>query len=570
MDLQLVITLTERMAVIAVVAYIFTRTRLFRSLLQGSMSLRQRLYLALFFGLLSISGTYLGVPINGAIANSRVIGAGIAGLLGGPMVGLMAGLMGGIHRYFVGGFTAFACGLSTTLEGLAAGLIRHFLKTHRVGWPLAFATGIVTEAMQMGIIIAVARPLEAAIDLVSIIGWPMIIVNSVGMAIFMLMVESVVSGEEKISAFQTNKVLSIARQTMPYLREGLNKKSATQAARIILQNMKIAAVSITDSHRVLVHMGKGRDHHLPGTKLPVGKIRQVIQEGKTLVAKSKSEVGCSTPTCPLSSSVVVPLRCRDRIIGALMLYQDQEESITPVDIEFVSGMAQLFSTHLELAELERQAQLATEARLKGLQAQINPHFLFNSLNTIVSFCRTDVEMARKLIVKLADFLRHNLYQGNQFVTLDQEMEHVNAYLELERARAGERLEIREEIDPELLEVRLPSLIIQPLVENAVKHGILPNPGGGTVTIRARTAGREARISVHDTGQGIPVDRLKTLLSQPRMWGKRRKGGIGLVNVNERLVSIYGPEYCLRIETNPGSGTTVHLVIPMDGKEVVAS
>lgn len=559
-NMKLLIDLLERLSIIAILAYFFSRFKPFRHVLLRSGSVREKTVLAVLFGLLAVAGTYTGIPVQGALANSRVVGAAVAGLLGGPWVGLAAGLMGGLHRYALGGFTALACGVSTTAEGLFAGLVNRAARGKTTNWLVGFWTGFAAESLQMLIILAVARPFNQAWELVQVIGVPMIVANSLGVGVFMATVRALKLREDRIGALQTQKVLDIANQTLPHLRKGLDFDSAAAAARIIYEATDADAVALTDRGRILAHVGVGSDHHRPGEPILTEATKQVLSEGKIVVAETRGEIGCKSARCQLGSAIVVPLRCREEIIGALKFYRIQENAITSLEQEFITGIAQLFATQFELAALQRQAELVTRAELKALRAQINPHFLFNALNTIVSYVRTEPETARRLLIYLGDFFRRNLHQAGDFVTLAEELNHVKAYLAIEQARFGEKLQFREEIDPSLSTLELPVLTLQPLVENAVKHGLLPKQTGGTVSIRVAKVKRGVRITVHDDGVGIPPDRIVRLLA-PDSSGTDWTTGVGLSNVHERLKSIYGQSAGLRMESEDGRGTTVEFVIP---------
>lgn len=556
--LPLLLELTLRMCVIATSAFIFSRIPVFRRALSKMASGRDKILLTIAFGLFTLAGSYWGIEVQGAIANSRAVGAVVAGLIGGPWVGLGAGAMAGLHRWSLGGFTGFACGLSTTLEGLLGGLVAR--KVQKVDWEIGLATGLLGELLQMAILLIFARPFAASLQLVKMIALPMTLVNGAGVAIFITMLESLTAEENRISAAQTQKVLEIARLSLPHLKQGLNEASASATARLIMKLTDIDAVAITDGSKILAFEGVGSDHHQPGTPLRTKATARVLRQGMVEVAQTKATIGCSEENCLLQSGVVVPLLCQNRVIGSLKLYRAQAGGITPVDIEVASGLSQLFSTQLELAEASRRAELAAEAELTALQAQINPHFLFNAINTIVSFCRTKPSTARTLLLDLAAYFRRNLVGAGDFCTLKEELEHVGAYMALEQARFGSKLKLLREVPAEFLQVKLPRLTLEPLVENAVKHGIVPKPAGGEVCISASLKGGNLHLQVRDTGIGMTSETLEEV----------RRGtistGIGLSNVSERLKNIYGPDCILTIDSIYGEGTSVSFAVPLEVEE----
>lgn len=394
--------LALNISLIVTLAYLMTRTKLFRRMLRGKANTQEKFFLVLLFGCLGIAGTYTGVEIKGALANSRVIGVAVGGLLGGPLVGMAAGLLAGGHRALLGGFTAVACGIATVIEGTLAGYVgRKF--TGKLTWKRSLLVGMGIEVVQMLIILLLARPFAASWDLVKDIGLPMIIMNGIGISIFVTIIQGSFEEEDRIGAVQAQKALYIANLTLPILRLGLNKETASRVAQIIYEQTDMAAVAFTDREQILAHVGKGSDHHAPGHAIQTLATHQALDSGELKLAATQLEIGCSEPNCPLFSALVVPLHFQQSIVGTLKIYREQARGISPVDWEFGAGLGMLFSTQLELATLEARARLVSRAELKALQAQVNPHFLFNALNTVVSFCRTDPEKARHLLLQLGIF-----------------------------------------------------------------------------------------------------------------------------------------------------------------------
>lgn len=563
--------LAQATAVMATLAYLAMRLRVFRRLVALDVRPGDKVLFALAFGGLAILGTYLGIPVQGAIANSRVVGAAVAGLLGGPWVGLAAGAIGGAHRYALGGFTAFACGLSTSVEGVLAGLLHRRYPTRRLDWRLGLVAGLALETLQMGIVLLIARPFAEAWALVRVVSLPMILTNSAAIAIFLSMVKSVMAEEERVGTSVTQFVLGLANRIVPIFREGLTPESAHQAAGVILVATGADAVAITDRERILAHVGAGDDHHRSGDPVHTQATRRALETGEAVVAGNRDDLGCNSPECPLRSGVVVPLVARGKVLGTLKFYQAGEREVTPLHRELIAGMGQLLATHFELAELERLAALGARAELRALQAQVHPHFIFNTLNTIASLVRTDPAEARRLIIHLGDFLRRNLRRGEELVALEEELAHVDDYLAIQQARVSGRLQVLKEIDPGLAGLSLPYLTLQPLVENALKHGLFPKKGKGRVVIRVRRVGAEAEVSVQDDGVGMEMGpggwRACAPPRRGRPGGCRKAGaGIGLATVGERLRLHFGEGASLFIESAPGRGCRVsfRLPLPADG------
>jgi len=357
--------------------------------------------------------------------------------------------------------------------------------------------------------------------------------------------------------------LRIANETLPYLRRGLNEETALKTAEIIHKISDMSAVAITDREKVLAYIGAGAGHHKPGGPILTNATKQVIAAGELMVVNDKKGLNCPVGDCPLQAAVIAPLKCKGEVAGTVKLYQTSQGEPAPEMVKLAVGIAQLLSLQMELAELDHQTQLVTKAELEALHAQINPHFLFNTLNTIITYIRTNPETARRLLIRLASFFRHALKKHGHFVTLKEEIEYVNTYLVLEKARFREKLHIQKDIDNGLLDYQVPVLTLQPLVENAVKHGIQPKMGRGTIHISARLVKGEMSLVVKDDGVGIGRDKLSKVL-QP---GFGSGNGVGLSNVHERLKGFFGENYGLRIESMVNGGTSVFIRVPLIRKRV---
>lgn len=552
MQISLLVELLERMSVMATLAFVLSHTTAFRRLVDYEARHRERLLLTVIFGFIGIVGTYAGIPVNDALANSRVVGVMAAGLIGGPLMGGVAGLIAGGHRYLLGGFTAFSCALANVCEGVLAGIFYRYYPARPIPWWVALAAGVIGESMQMIIILATARPYEQALLLVNEIGIPMIVVNSIGLSLFMVIIKTAKDAQESVGAEKSRKALDIATKTLPFLRKGLTSDSAYETARIIYASGGYDAVAVTDSEHVLAFIGAEAQHHKPGKSSLTKATRYVLESGQMFIAQSSAEIGCYCERCRLSSTVVVPLKQAGRVIGTLKLYYTRGNMVGDADIVFAAGVAHLFSTQLELTEIDRQAKLAARAELKALQAQINPHFLFNTLNTITSLIRTKPDLARELLIKLGAMFRFSLHKTGNNIPIGEELAQVEAYLTIEQARYGEKLHIREVVQETAMQYRIPSLTIQPLVENAIKHGLQPKEDGGEIILKVMEETDSVLITVSDNGVGMDLTKNHPL-SRPQ--GE----SIGLINVHERLCGQYGEG--LHIASQPGLGTKVTIRLP---------
>jgi two-component system, LytTR family, sensor histidine kinase LytS len=359
-------------------------------------------------------------------------------------------------------------------------------------------------------------------------------------------------------AVQSDRVLSITNDTLPHLKTGLSRETASAVAGIVKAGTDALAVAITDKRTVLGFAGAGEDHHVVGKPVLTKATRDALAANETQIVGERAEIGCPVPTCPLAAAIVVPLEQKGEAIGSLKFYYDDSSKLTESRIALAEGLALLLSTQLELSEIEKQRELASTAELKALQAQINPHFLFNTLNTIAMLTRTDPVRARHLLIEFAHFFRQTLEHADDTVPLARELDYIHSYLVFERARFGDKLRIDEEVDPDLEYVVIPAFTVQPLVENAVKHGTKAD-GTLSVGISVTRGGDVATICVQDNGIGIPARDLGHV-TEP---GFGKGIGIGLSNVDQRLRGMFGEQAGLRIESTTGQGTEVRFSVPLE-------
>ncbi len=553
--MDLVLSLLQQMCVYLVLAYMLSKTPIFLPLLNISNRRSHKLSVYVLFSLFCIMGTYFGLQINDAIANTRAMGAVMGGLFGGPVVGFFVGLTGGIHRYTLGGFTDLACAISTTAEGLIGGLLHSYLlrkgKREQLFNPsVVFSITLVAEVIQMAIILVVAKPFDQAYTLVSAISAPMIITNSVGAALFMSILQDRKTIFEEYSATFSRRALNIAERSVGILISGFNTENAEKIARIVYEETNVGAVSITDDEKILAFVGIGDDHHRPETPISSQSTLDAISQNDIIYLDGKEKAyQCSiSPDCKLGSALIIPLRAGDKVIGTIKLYEPKRKLFSTINMSMAEGIAQLLSSQILFGDYQQKRTLLSQAEIKLLQAQVNPHFLFNALNTISAVIRRDPAKARELIQHLSHFFRSNLKQDIDTVTLKEELAHVNAYLTIEKARFTDRLEVNIDIDDALLNRKLPTFTLQPLVENAIKHGISNLLEGGHVHIYSQNvAGGYQLVVEDDAGSYIaPQD---------------DHAGLGMQIVDKRLTNKFGRLSALKIDVEPNKFTRMSFFIP---------
>ncbi len=556
--MEILFRLTQAMSVFVVIAYLYSKSPLFKSLTADSIRTRDRIYLYLVFSSLSILGTFLGVPVQDAIANTRAIGPVLAGIIGGPLLGTAVGFTGGLHRYSLGGFTAFSCGLATMLAGTLGGIVHLSLygknRSEQSFDPkVAFLTALFAEIVEMGIILLVSRPYTNAVALVQVIALPMILSNAVGAALFMSIIRDQKNTVDRIAAVSSAKAFKIAERTLSILARGINGEAAVALAKIIHKETGVGSVAITDKEKILAFIGHGSDHHIPGNPIASPFTKAAISDNKVIFADGERErYDCPlSDACPMNSVLVVPLHIDNDVIGTIQLFEPKNRRFLNMNKTLGEGITRLLSNQLLLSRYEMQKNLLVQSELKLLQAQVNPHFLFNSLNTIIAILRIDAVRCKDLLIHLSNFFRKNLKRANDLSTLAEELDHVNSYLQIEKARYDDRLAVEIDIDPSLLKMILPTFTLQPLVENAFKHGISHTMGQGIARIKAfRTDGR-AFIEIEDNA-GVFHE-------------KEMEDGHGIKIVDKRLKGHFGSHSGVTISCVPHEVTRVTVQIPMESQ-----
>jgi two-component system LytT family sensor kinase len=279
------------------------------------------------------------------------------------------------------------------------------------------------------------------------------------------------------------------------------------------------------------------------------KLWRLVRHGKAawellpLIACVALEVGRQAMGRALPARWLFALEPRDPLLFTLVLFSAILAVSVPIKI--------WNTTRIEI-NLEQNQQLLLRARMDALSSQINPHFLFNTLNAVASLVRYDPDLARVVVIKLSNILRRLLRKHETFVPLREELDFIDDYLDIEVARFGrDKLQIFKEIDERTLEVFVPSMLLQPIIENAIKHGIGPKLEGGEIRLRARQQDGRLTIEVEDNGMGIPENRLPEVYAD----------GIGISNVNERLRLLYGDDFRMDIQSRPGQGTCIRVEVP---------
>jgi two-component system LytT family sensor kinase len=344
----------------------------------------------------------------------------------------------------------------------------------------------------------------------------------------------------------TLRALRTALRTASALRGGLTEQAAQRSVDDLRSLVGSASLVLTDDSRVMAWSGDFDHHREHAEAAARGRPHQTVVLGRR-------DVECQDLPCPVAAAVVCPLVVEGVVVGTVQVFTVRANAGLLSAVEEVAAWV---SGQLELAALDASRTRLMEAEVRALRAQISPHFIYNSLNAIASFVRTDPGKARELLLDFADFTRYSFRRHGEFTTLAEELRSIERYLVLEQARFGDRLRVSLQVDPEVLGVTVPFLCLQPLVENAVRHGLESREGPGLVEIVAVNRDQEAVISVEDDGVGEDPEHVRQVLA-----GTSDSDSVGLGNVDGRLRSAFGDEYGLVVETALGAGTKVTLRVP---------
>lgn len=538
---EMLLAVFDRAALMLICLFFLTRTRLFRQLLQKEDHTPLELgIVTAIFSLFALFSTYSGINVEGSLVNVRVIAIMAGGILFGPWVGIVTGIIAGVHRYLIdiGGITSVPCLITSIIAGISAGYINLKVRKEQ-RWRAGIVGGMLCESLTMLLIVLWAKPTELGLDIVSQIALPMIL-GTVCIGLIVLLVQSVEDEKEVIAARQAKLALDIAHKTLPYFRN-INSESLATICDIIRQDIRADAVAITDTHQVLAYVGVGREAYPIGREGLSRVTRESIRHGKIIIKNN-----LENPAAPqIHSQLVVPLWEKGEVTGALKVYYCHAHQITNTLKVMAVGLSQIISTQMEVSRIEHLRQMADKAEMRALQSKINPHFLFNALNAISSSIRLNPDTARQLIINLSRYLRYNLELNDELIDIRKELHQIQDYIAIEQARFGAKLTVIYDIDDDV-SVRIPSLLIQPLVENAIVHGIQPCKGKGVVVIAVKDQGDRVKISVKDTGHGINQETIDRV-ARNEMPGHN----IGLLNVHHRVSLLYGEGLHIR-RLEPGT------------------
>ncbi|GAE92394.1 autolysis histidine kinase LytS [Gracilibacillus boraciitolerans JCM 21714] len=584
--IDLTIVLFERIGLLLLAVFMLTQVPGFRSLLDRDMAIDTVIYLSVVFGIIGILGIHTGVliQIETMVLESRITDVStdevligfsmvvvmIAGLLGGPYVGLGAGVITSFYLSSLGGEAWIANSLINPLAGLITGWTGQFFSEERVIAPeKALFIGMFPPVLHMGMLLIFISDQQTGVELVNTIGIPLVVTNAIALAIFTMMIRAALNETEREAAIETNRALSIAEKALPLLQDASLISNADKMATLLYNELDVAAIAVTNKERVLSHVGLGDDHHRQGGEpLKMRLSQKALNTGNIQVAYDRGDIQCRYDPCPLKTAIMIPVFRSGEIIGLINLYYRNSQQIRAVEIELAKGLGTIISNQISGGvEVERMKELLKEAEIRNLQAQINPHFLFNTFNLLHSLMRVNQEKARHILIQLSQYMRANLtIASKSLISLGTELEHVNAYVEIVTARFMDQLIVKKTIDQKLEDVRIPPATLQPLIENCIQHGLKDKQMRGTIELIIKREKDWVYIEVKDNGIGFSEDRINLLGTKPLE--QTQGSGTALYNINERLKGIIGGgESCLHFRNLPDKGSSVSFKLPISKVDI---
>ena len=441
-------------------------------ILMERRSVRVDLFLSCIFGGLIIVSNYLSIDVGSYSLNARIIGAMASGLLGGPLVGFLSSMLGAAHTLFFFTPKIFARGaaFSTMLCGLLGAGFYPYFQRGKWKYQDLFVLACFGGLCEMISLLRMTVSLDIAVQAILDVTAPMIVLNAVGLLIFVSSFNTVFLQQDIESSRQLQRVTELSKRCMPLFQDGLrNTENLHEINSIVLAETDWTGVMITDRERILdcqvipERQENPFDHQsILAGGLP-DEAKQALASGELVTLPQVPKGSRWYETMQSYSIVAAPFIVGTESVGCMLIWFQKKWVFRKSMQEFFQHFVTIGSVQLTRSRLEEQNQLTRKAEFRALQFQVNPHFLFNALNTISSICRENSEKARELLLVRANYFRYDLRFETYLVPLEEEINHVQDYLEIEKARFEEKLSVRYEIDADVT-IEIPTLILQPIVE----------------------------------------------------------------------------------------------------------
>lgn len=543
---EILTNLCTRIFLVLIFFSLLCRTALIRDTIN---TLHEKIWskvtLILFFSVFSSIDIFCGTLLPTIVINNHSTYVISAGFIGGPVAGLVTGCISALtYGLLVDSYLLIPM-ILTIAEGILAGKLSKWLHKQNYIFAQAGMIGYAFTSVYITILIVFGSDIIPTPYTIEDALFPLLFCIPVGTGSFMGLMEDFYNQQEKFEGISAKIALKITNSALSILQNGLDENSATETVDIIIKESEtLDFVAITSMDEILGFTSYRTES--PFVSFLENDF-QTLFKNDFVLPKKRLDV--------IRAYLIVPIYDDKIKYGYLCAGHILDTEISPLEKTLINGIGTMISTQLTFHNIKEKADLLQQAEIKVLQSQINPHFLFNALSTISYYCTQQPQTAKSLINNLANYYRKNLKDTNTLITIREELEHIDAYIHLEQARFGERLKVDYELNMENT-FMLPALILQPIVENAIKHGLYPKISGGKITIRIDEKHDFFRITVIDDGLGISRNTLSTILDD-----SVPKKSIGLSNVNKRLNILYGRKNRLRIFSRLNKGTIVSMRIP---------
>lgn len=569
--------LFERIGLLLMVAYLITRIPFLKALLYRRYRPQSWSVYLFVFILLTIISTHLSIIIhndevvnrhllilvepNSILFNLSIIVVSIAGLWGGVFSGIVVSVFASLYFAIIGGQGVLIYALTTITVGGGFGYInKYFFKENLISPVYALFLGLIPPILYLTLM-GFRSDLFSAKVLLSI-GVPYIITVSIAIGIFTSIIHIIFKEEGNEIVLATNQAFSISEDALPILKYNTRIERSEALAKLLYERLKVSAIVITKQDEVIATTGLNRNYHKRGDRLQTSKTFEVLRTRKMRTIYFNQEQHCANHFCPYEAAIIIPIVEPNDRTSVIKLYFKKANQISPVNKVIAQGIGQLFSIQLKVHASEQLKANILDAELRNLQAQINPHFLFNTLHLIASLFRVDPLRARNITIQLANFMRFNLgITSKSLIPLKEECEHLKAYLDIVEARFSNRIKINYYMDHSLnsASVFIPPSTIQPIVENSIQHGLGKTVVDGKINIRIEELDKRIVVSVMDNGVGFTEEAKQQVIYNQQ--SRNNFSGIGLYNVNHRLISLLDDQAKLSIENLPSGGSKVSFSIP---------
>lgn len=534
----------QKICALVTITYFASRTELFARVFRFAARPGDRLFAFLFFSALAAAEALFSA--HDSLLDAGIVSAAAAGLVGGVWPGVGVGAVSAAAAKMLQSSWSLVDALPPVLVGAIGGWVCQFSPVFAQRILAGFLAGMLGH----GIWLAVRLQQDYLIgswDAAAVHYVLPMIVSGVGVALFLFIVGDMRAQRERIERSELARALGEANRFPSTASRGCDEASAAHTATMVQRLTRVPAVAVVMADKLLAHVGEAAEYHRGAGEVPE-IARQAIADGERHATDRRER-----PGCPFGSAVAIPIACEGRPVCSVVLYETRQARFRPEVVDLAAEMAQfLVNYQMRVLQAETQAQAASRAELKALQAQVHPHFLFNALNTLAGLCEIAPSEAARLTVKLGEFFRSSLRSERALMSsVSEELDMVRVYLDIEKARFGDRLKVIEDICREADNCLIPSFSIQPLVENAIVHGVSRKAGPGRVRIATRIRNGHLLCFVADNGNGFA--------DGSGDWAERE--GHALPMLKGRLDRIYGGDYRLRIRTKANEGTVVCLQVP---------